>query len=181
MKKIFLVSFLLITIGCGSGKNEDHFKAAWLLFETNQLDLAHQAFTALLVEDEEANVGLGWTTLRMGMDSLSAADRYFGLVSEGDFTDAFAGSTITKWHLTQFSASLTDAQKVLTADSAYTFTHDTSVNYIDILQYKAMSQFHLNDLAGCIQTIKKLDPGFTATVADPNIKQTLLDKMATFN
>ena len=172
------MALLCAAFGCGSGIEEPPaapgLADAWRLFEQGRFVEARSAFSNLVSEHgAAAQEGLGWCELRM--NNLANADDAFGESKERQ--DADAGWTFVKWALEEYSAAIAKADAVLTFSPRYSFAHDTSVNYRDLLLHQAFSYFHLADFTNCIAKIKLLDSSFDANPSDPGIETTLLTKL----
>jgi hypothetical protein len=181
MKRIGFALFLALlpaALGCGKGIEgppaAPGLADAWLLFEQGRYVEARNAFSNLVAEHgAAAQEGLGWCELRM--NNLSSADVAFGESRERQ--DADAGWAFVKWALEEYSAAIAKADAVLTFSPRYSFSHDTSVNYRDLILHQAFSYFHLADFTNCIEKIKLLDDSFDANPSDPGIETTLLAKL----
>lgn len=182
MKKVlvFILTISLAASSCGEDAATDTLDTAWSLFGAGDFAAAHIAFTLAAVDQPAAAyAGLGWTTLRMNKDSLSAADQWFAKSTLTDplLTDAFAGWSIVAWANNDHTSCISRAQTVLTQDSQWQL-FSTTINIDDIKYHKAFSHFRLGQYSECISLLQQLDPSWTApSVNDANVDELLLDEL----
>jgi hypothetical protein len=147
---------------------------AWKLFEQGKYGEARKAFADLVPSDgAKAQEGLGWSYLRL--ENMPSADAAFN--SSGGRVDAVVGWTFVKWALEQYGDVITMADTVLNGDPNYSFLHDTTVDFKDLILHQADAHYHFADFTDCIEKIRQLDAGFNADPTDPDIEIILLTKL----
>ncbi len=155
MKKwaVCVVALGLLFSACGE---DDPLDVAWQKFRAGEYADAHAAFTELIPDEREAYVGLGWTTMRMSVDSLDASDAYFAVVAGDSLTDAYAGWTAIAFAKTQHAQTVARAQFVVRRNASYVFTHDRTVTASDLLVHEGYGQFHQGNYTRVVQILTTL-------------------------
>ncbi len=190
MKTKLLAIGAILLASCGPGSDTDPLVQAWQLFSDGKYADAHAEFVAILSVDEtNAYVGLGWTTMKM--DSINAADKYFTMASNvlplaadsitllpnDSLVHGYAGWAFVAWLKEDYQKAIDRAHFVLRKEPEFKFEFDTKIAKNAILLTLAESYFSLSNYQACIDHIKLIDTSFTASAGDANIKATLLAKL----
>ncbi len=164
MKRFALIGFVLLFVSCG---DDNPLDVAWQKFRNQEYVEAHAAFTELIPsEGGQAYIGLGWTTLKM--DSIPEADGYFRLaiVTQDSILEGVAGISFSSWALAQYNSSIISSENVIRRRPTFVFTHDRTVTYHDMYVHQAYSEFRLSRFSASLQTVQRLQPGYTLPSAD---------------
>jgi len=190
MKKFIwnLVAVSLITFSCRTAADprdietaDDVLASGWSDFENGSYQSSLDAFLqASATYSAFAYVGAGWASMRLGqyqdaLSYLSRSDTTF-LYTE-DINDRAAGLVFLLWGADRGNEALAVANQLINREPNYVFQHDASVDFKDIAYVEACIYWSRQDWASCLIQIKKIEPSYTATLADPNISSILLTKL----
>jgi tetratricopeptide (TPR) repeat protein len=153
------VACLLTAFGCGgeggggpSDTAASLTSAGWTLFEKGEYEAAITKFNQALGLDPayaDAYNGLGWSNAKL--DSLGKSLVSFGLciTRDDDLTDAYAGCAPVyrdyEAEPAHFDSAIAFASDALIMDDTYSFSHDTSFDWRDLLIIRAQSHYGLGE------------------------------------
>ncbi|MCP4546532.1 MAG: hypothetical protein GY835_08725 [bacterium] len=182
LRRLLLVTCLgVLVLSCSSGETgpdseeisvQELVTAGWSLFELGEYSQAKGKFReALEIETgyTEARVGLGWSLIRT--DSLQSAKINFedALSSQPESPEsAQCGLAIVALADSEFELAMTSSNDVLESEPAYEFSHDSSIDYIDMHAIRAESGFHLEQFILAQQSLDMLYPENGLDPQDPS-------------
>jgi hypothetical protein len=139
------------------------FNLAWGAYQQKQYRTSISYFTQILKDNSKnatAMTGLGWCYASSAVDTLSRSLYYFDLALsvEAAYNDALAGRGLVHLALKAYNKTIQDLEKVLSNNSAYVFTYDTSIDNRDLRLALAMAYFYKMDYVNCQSHINKLVP-----------------------
>lgn len=162
---VYFLTIIVLT-GCSFYEEtvtsaENLLTIAWDYFEQGNYQAAYNKFDAALDMDPKnisAYHGRAWSALLLS-DSQKALSDFNSTIYYGDTgLDPIAGLAFA-YHANQnYSAAITKAISVLTANSYYYFEYKPLINYRDLQLILAMSYFHLGNLGSAYHYIRLLDP-----------------------
>lgn len=162
---VYFLTIIVLT-GCSFYEEtvtsaENLLTIAWDYFEQGNYQAAYNKFDAALDMDPKnisAYHGRAWSALLLS-DSQNALSDFNSTIYYGDSgLDPIAGLAFA-YHANQnYSAAITKAISVLTANSYYYFEYKPLINYRDLQLILAMSYFHLGNLGSAYNYILLLDP-----------------------
>jgi tetratricopeptide (TPR) repeat protein len=184
---IACICALTLCFGCGGGGDGGGGPTrtaatatgeGWVLFELGQYADAKDKFDEALTLDAtyaDAYNGLGWSNAKL--DQLSAAiNSFIQCLSNGMTTaDPYAGeAAVYRDYNNRFSDAILAANTALSKDRRYSFSHDTSFDWKDLMLILAQSYFGDGDYETANAWVDSLpgsvpqDPGAidTAELAD---------------
>ena len=179
MKNILIISVFLLSAVCSCGDDSSAISDPWQAFADGRYQEAHSLFAELIeTETSEAYTGLGWTTLKMSTDSLSAANRYFSMAASDSLVHAYAGWALASWASENYSACINYGDYVLRKNPEFVFEYLQTLTQNQIALAQAYSYFHLQNLPGCITKIRIIEPAYTpANSSDRNEIQIKLNQL----
>ncbi len=150
-------------------ESEIVLQSAWHHFENEDYTLALSEFKLLInrnVYKAEAYMGCGWSLLRTPGASLIESLGYFIKSTESSGGTSFqdeilAGSSIISLSIEYYDDAIKLAERV---NSSWTFEHDATLNYKDIVLVRAIAWYALGSFAKSLEAVKQLDAGFSADV-----------------
>lgn len=176
MVKFLIGALSAIMLGCGGGGQSDSLAEGWTLFTSGQYADAHVSFvTAVESGQNEGYVGLGWVCI--DLDSLTAADRYFGLATADHFTDGYAGWSVVLWAQGSYAECIVKSDFVLQNNPSYLFEYRPTVNFQDMYWYQASSYLHMGNYSACLVKIQALDVNYTTDTLAANAGDVLAAKL----
>ncbi len=156
---MILLGTMLLASCAGTG-DDDPFASAWQDFSEGQYAKAHEEFITLItVSEPDAYVGLGWTTMKM--DSLNAADRYFGLSVVDNSLPGYAGWAILGWIRGDFAQGIIRAQYVIDHAPDFNFEFDRTVTEKTMLLVQSYGYYYMGDFTQCAAKVILLDSTYT--------------------
>lgn len=133
----------------------------WQLFESGDFLEARSAFmNAAASGSTDAYNGLGWSYLRL--DSISEARIAFAFASSDSNPEIYAGWSSANVLSEDFQKALEKSAVVLRQDANFVFSHDTDVDYKDMIWQRAYCYYHLGQYALSLQEIQKISPNFNS-------------------
>lgn len=162
--------YLLVSLShCGGGKTtEPDLRPAnmltaegWTAFEAGDFDLAAAKFDSAQNSDPnfvDAHNGAGWTHARLGNFAISAENFEAALNRNGNLIEARAGASLTYHALNQFEHAISEAIATLLASPNFMFSHDASVDALDIRITLALSYFSVGEFANAAMQMDIIDP-----------------------
>ncbi len=153
---IVCIGALTMFFGCGGDGGGGPTRTAasvtaegWTLFEDSQYEDAKDKFDeALTLDDEYADAynGLGWSNAKLDLLAESI-DSFTQCISNGMTTaDPYAGeAAVYRDYNNRYDDAISAANTALSKDRRYTFTHDTSFDWKDLMVILAQSCFGTKD------------------------------------
>jgi tetratricopeptide (TPR) repeat protein len=176
---VALLSGLLL-FACGGKKSTQPEKTAqqltaeaWDLFESADYDGAKSGFEQALSKDgnyADAYNGRGWSRGFLGLKDEALADFQSALAKGLNKPDAHVGLAGLYLGKEEFQNAATHALAALSSDSDYSFSHKSSINYLDLHLILAQSYYGLGgDYLDSAQVeVDYLNPANHLDPADPN-------------
>lgn len=179
MNKFEYQTGLLLTIillaGCSFYEDtvtspENLLPVAWDYFEKGNYQAAYTKFDAALDADPknmDAYHGRAWSALLLNNPQQAIGDFNSAIYYGESGLDPVAGLAFA-YHADQsYSAAISKAQSVLTANSYYYFEYKPVINYRDLQLILAMSHLHIGNLDFAYQYIRLLDPDVSVSPDNP--------------
>ena len=169
MKRYFSLIFILSAIfllvyGCG-GKGgpttvtpEELTKQGWAKLDAGDFSGASGDFNAALSLDAnyyDAYLGLGWAELRQSHGGL--AEDAFVIYVDSTSDDQYQGrGGLALAYLAggKFQDAVTTAEVVLSADPTWAFSHDGSINHLDLELAIVQSYYEMAEYQQCLDAIR---------------------------
>ncbi len=158
----------LATIQCGSKATSPEIKTAeeltgegWLAFESGSFNLAVAKFDSAVMRDAnfvDAYNGGGWSYAQLGDFSTSIVKFKRAIDLDANFIEAHAGASLVYHALNQFVESINEALITLGAEPDFVFSHDPSINALDIRITLALSYYSIADFANAAAQMDIIDP-----------------------
>lgn len=170
-----LISFLILH--CATKSTPPVLKTAaeltaegWQAFENGDFGLAVVKFDSAVAVDSnfvEAYNGSGWAYGRLGDFSKSGTnfDRVINLDSTS--LEVQAGASLAFHALNRFHDSIKAANKTLKAKPNFVFSHDPSIDALDIRITLALSYFSVADFVNAAAQMDIIDPVNSPHSTDP--------------
>jgi hypothetical protein len=157
----------------------------WQKFQAGDLVGAGSDFTAAIsistVRDDssDAYLGLGWAQLRHDQGGLAEINlvTHLSLVPGGD--DGRAGLAFAYLATDKFKEAVDTANVVLSSNASWSFSHDNSINHLDLRLLLAQCYYNLGDYGASLEIVQSeyFDPGFNADINTPEGRISLADKI----
>ncbi len=152
----------------------------WTQFENGEYTLALNSFKeAIRASDTyvDAYNGAGWASARL--QNLTDAASYFSqcLNLDANYADGLAGNTFLSHARKNYQTAVSDGNKLATNNPNWSFSHDTTLDILDIYLVLAESYFALQDFTNSLLQVQKIDPTFSADVNTYEGKAKLADKI----
>jgi tetratricopeptide (TPR) repeat protein len=173
---VILMGALLFYLSCEEKGVEkvtasELISKGWLKFEGGDLSGAGSDFSAALSistipgDSGGAYLGLGWAELRQSHGGLAENNlvKYL-LLAPGD-NDGRAGLAFAYLAQEKFQSAIDTANAVLSSSSTWSFSHDPSINHLDLRLLLAQSYYELADFEASLGIVQYFDPDFNV---DPN-------------
>ena len=188
MKKHLLISMFigcLLYIGCGENEvvnpikkmnDEELLSSGWSEFEKGNYTNSKEYFLELIERQDkfikEAYAGLGWSESHLNLyinaiNSFNSALEYLD-VNDDISNDIYAGLSFANDALDKHHDCLNTTKNV---DENWHFSHDTKLDYNDIILLKAISYYALgckeneSYFSNCLEEVQRLDPGYSINVS----------------
>ncbi|MCG8604785.1 hypothetical protein MJD09_07285 [bacterium] len=184
---IGLIGLLVYRCG-GNGPTAFQFRnpeaytiEGWQAFETDEHALAAAKFDSAQLSDPEfveGYNGAGWSYGRLGEFDSSGVRFEVALDLDPDHLEAGAGSVLAFHALNRFTESITQANRVLDRAPNFVFSHDASVNALDIRITLALSYFSIAEFDSAAIHMDLIDPAASPHSTQPN--ELLLEIMRFF-
>lgn len=156
--------FALLLFGCSEWA-VDSTNQGWTHFEAGDLDSAEYYFNDATLWDmtyADAYNGLGWCYLLNDDLATSLSNFESALAYDFSLTDASAGATLAATELGSHNDAISYADRVIDENSAYVFSHLSSVSIEDIRLAKAKSAAALGDFEEALSEVQEIEPSFSA-------------------
>jgi len=189
---IVLISVILLSFSCGKKKKtvepppptaEELTKAGWAGFKDGNYDGAIDDLNSAIETDpnySEAYCGLGWCYAMLSDDSLSVKNFEKCL----SFTNpdsialwAKAGLAFAYEAQKLYNQAIDKAKEVLTADSSWKFSHDTTCSASDLHLLLAECYFAVSEFDSSLAEVQILNPGFFVYVNTAEGRGALADEI----
>ncbi|MFQ5825121.1 MAG: tetratricopeptide repeat protein [bacterium] len=165
-----IISSILVSLGidCGSHSTAPVLRSAeelteegWQAFESDNFALAATKFDSAVISDAnfvDAYHGAGWSYGRLG--EFLKANENFEKAIELDSTliEAHAGASLVFHALNRFLDSIEEANITLDAEPDFVFSHDPSVDALDIRITLALSYYSIADFVNAAAQMDIIDP-----------------------
>jgi tetratricopeptide (TPR) repeat protein len=182
IKNLIWTSFLLglLLFACGGKKGTTPEKTAqqltaeaWSLFESADYDGAKAGFEEALSKDAnyaDAYNGRGWSYGFLDMKDEALVDFQSAINKGLDKPDAHVGLAGLYLGKEEFQSAATHAWAALSMDSDYSFSHKSSINYLDLHLILAQAYYGLGDdyLDSAQVQVDYLNPANHLDPTDPN-------------
>lgn len=162
----------------------DLIQQGWLKFEAGKLIGAVSDFSAALSiatsasDSSGALLGLGWAKLRQNQGGLAENSFAGHLKFSPGSNDGKAGLALAYLSQEKFQSAIDTANAVLSSDPSWSFEHDNSINYLDMLLILAQSYYELADFEASLDIVKShFDSGFDVDPNTPEGRTELADKI----
>ncbi|MFQ6032436.1 MAG: tetratricopeptide repeat protein [Candidatus Zixiibacteriota bacterium] len=186
---VVLMGTLLFYLSCEEKGVEkitarELIERGWPKFEAGDFAGATSDFSAALSiatnasDSSEAFLGLGWTNLRQNHGGLAENNlvRFLSLTSGSN--DGKAGLALAYLAQEKFQSAIDTANVVLASDSLWSFGHDNSINYLDLLLLLAQSYYELADFNTSLEIVQEyFDRNFVVDPNTPEGKTDLAEKI----
>ena len=181
MRKLYyLLPLCLFILSCGIFENdepepestaEEFIAMGWMNFESGLYQDAIGDFNDAVIKDPsalEAYSGLGWSYIRI--DSIENAESNFLTALNENYAgvELLAGLSAISLAWGQYLDAIEYAESVISANSAWVFEHDSSIDYKDIWLLAAIAHFHEGELDEVESAILHFDVGFSILANDPS-------------
>jgi tetratricopeptide (TPR) repeat protein len=179
-------SFLLMSVlvaltgNCGKSKKgiepeitaEELSNEGWRLFETQEFLDAKAKFSEAIAKDTaypDAYNGRGWCNAFLDLEDEAASDFNAANVKGLSQADAYVGLAAIYVGNREFQSAIASAKAALSMDSAYQFSHETSIDYLDIHLILAQAYYGLGGgyLDSAQQEVDYLNPANDLNSTDP--------------
>ncbi|MCG8607450.1 hypothetical protein MJD09_21020 [bacterium] len=157
---------------CSSGESGPSFEElidqGWAAFAQGDYQTAADLFSdaeTQNIEDAEANIGRGWSLMQL--DRLSESETVFltGRTKINATADLFAGWAFVLNALKRYSDSNTQAERALSLDASWSFSHGLPLDADDLQLVRAENYFLLGDFSESLVAVLLLNPSFDADVS----------------
>ncbi len=185
---LFLPAFLILMISCGkddpaSGSGEEigpRLAEAWALYDKNPPDYteAKNEFTRIISEfgnqAEEALYGRGWcyAHLANGPGDMqydqAVTDFNNALELSPNLVHALSGLAFVYLVQNKYDDAVTEAEKVVSQDSDYSFSHESSITITDIRLMLAQAYYYKGDYNKVVEQLNILKPGINHPADQPD-------------
>lgn len=178
----FAISVLLSHCGDGNPSKPEPRPAdvltdeGWAAFEAGNFALAVMRFDSAKISDAnfvEAYNGAGWAYARLDDFEESGENFANALTRSPNLTEARAGATLTNHALDDFQNAIAQALLTLTAAPNFVFSHDSSIDALDIRITLALSYFSEGEFVNAAAQMDIIDPQHSphSTQADELIQE----------
>jgi tetratricopeptide (TPR) repeat protein len=180
LRIIVIAAIALAALACSEWA-VDSTNQAWTHFDSGDVDSARYYFNDAVLWDAtyaEAYNGLGWCDLLT--DNLSGALGNFdeALTNDASLVDADAGAALAATETGYNDQDAIDyANKVISGNSSYVFSHLSSVTIEDIRLAKAKSAATLGKFQTALDEVKVLDSSFDADTSTSSGQAAILAKI----
>lgn len=165
---------------CGGKKpSEPDFRPAdiltaegWSAFEAGDFELAAAKFDSAQLSDPDfvdAYNGAGWAYAYLKEFSASAENFENAIDLNANFTEAHAGASLTYHARDEFDDAIAEANTTLTASPNFVFSHDSSVDALDIRITLALSYFSTGDFVNAAAQMDVIDPQHLPHSTQPEV------------
>jgi len=181
MKKIILLTFILLMSSCGKypvwyeEKTADQAAiAGWLNFSQDLLAKSEVNFLEAISLDStniSANIGLGWVRVLKDSGDLAAAaiNFEFGLLNSTWKYDALGGLCVVKAILNEYPLTISLADLLLSAKPLYVFKYKPDIDWHDIYLLKIQAQYFTGEYKRAWSSVLKITSKYTL---DPDETET---------
>jgi tetratricopeptide (TPR) repeat protein len=182
IKNLIWTGFLsgLLLVGCGGKKSTKPEKTAqqltaeaWTLFESADYSGAKSGFEQALSKDAnyaDAYNGRGWSNGFLNLKDEALSDFQSAIAKGLDKPDAHVGLAGLYLGKEEFQNATTHAWAALSMDSDYSFSHKSSINYLDLHLILGQAYYGLGgDYLDSAQVqVDLLNPANHLDPTDPN-------------
>lgn len=133
----------------------------WSAFEAGDFELAASKFDSAQISDPnfvEAYNGAGWTYARLDDFEKSALNFENAIARNANHIEAHAGASLTYHVLNRFEDAINAANIALAAAPNFIFSHDHSIDALDIRITLALSYFSIGDFINAAAQMDIIDP-----------------------
>ncbi len=156
----------------------------WAKFEVGNFAGAGSDFSAALSISTSASdsggalLGLGWAELRQDQGGLAENSLVEHLDLNPGSKDGRAGLAFAYSTTNKFQEAIDAANVVLSSDASWTFGHDNSINYLDLLLLLAQCYYEVADFNTSLDIVQQyFNPNFDADPTTPEGRIKLADEI----
>lgn len=178
--KLTSIAVLTFTLTACTEWAIDSAETGWSFFEAGDLDSARYYFEDATTWDPtyaDAYNGLGWCDLLDDDLSQSVADFENALTYDITLADASAGASLAYTERGEHYNAVVQADRVISADPSYVFSHYSTVDINDIRLAKAKSSAAQGDFSTALAEVQEIDPSFTANPQTGEGQADILEKI----
>lgn len=140
---------------------EELTEEGWQAFEGGDFALAATKFDSAVISDSnfvEAYNGAGWSYAELGEFSTAIVRFEKAIALDSSLIEAHAGASLVYHALNQFSESINEAIITLDAEPDFVFSHDPSIDALDIRITLALSYYSVADFVNAAAQMDIIDP-----------------------
>ncbi|MFQ5865039.1 MAG: tetratricopeptide repeat protein [bacterium] len=176
---LLIASILFVaTIHCGSQATSPVLRSAeelteegWQAFESGDFALAVTKFDSAVISDSnfvDAFNGAGWSYAQLGEFSTAIEKFETAIALDSNLIEVHAGASLVYHALNQFIESINEANITLETEPEFVFSHDPSINALDIRITLALSYFSIADFINAAIQMDIIDPVNSPHSTDPD-------------
>ncbi|MFQ5752388.1 MAG: tetratricopeptide repeat protein [bacterium] len=175
--------FSLTFMRCGGHPTEPELRSpdeltaeGWVAFEGGDFSLAAAKFDSAIVSDSnfvDAFNGAGWAYGRLALFDTASVRFERAIKLAPNLVEAHAGATLIFHVLNRFTDAIAEAISTLEAEPAFVFSHDSSIDALDVRITLALSYFSIADFVNAAAQMDIIDPanGPHSTVPEELIQE----------
>ncbi len=170
---------LLLVSNCGGGPTAPSLRDAetltregWAAFETGEFARAAAKFDSAQKANPdfaEAYNGAGWAYARLGEFQRGGENFDMAINLAPDKVEPRAGAALTDHALGRFQDAIEHALFVLSKEPDFVFSHDASIDALDIRITLALSYFAVADFVDAAAQMDIIDPAHSPHSTDPQL------------
>jgi Tfp pilus assembly protein PilF len=177
---LLILVLLALTGNCGKSKKgtepevsaEELSGEGWGLFESHDFMDAKAKFSEAIAKDTaypDAYNGRGWCNAFLDLEDEATSDFNAANVKGLSQADAYVGLAAIYVGDREFQSAIASAKTALSMDPAYRFSHETSIDYLDLHLILAQAYYGLGGeyLDSAQQEVDYLNPDNNLNPEDP--------------